>query len=126
LRVLNGSNARTYRLVLLREGAPELERITQIGTDHGLLRTPAPVPADGLLLPGRRRRECRRPRKPAPVSAGAALPCRGRRGSPPPDPARACYRLRASGGGGARGRTPACDRARRTRVRRRAEHADDA
>ena len=50
LRVLNGSNARTYRLVLLREGAPELGRITQIGTDHGLLRTPVPVPADGLLL----------------------------------------------------------------------------
>jgi FtsP/CotA-like multicopper oxidase with cupredoxin domain len=50
LRAINGSNARTYRLVLLRDGAPELERITQIGTDHGLLRTPAPVPADGLLL----------------------------------------------------------------------------
>src|SRR3954453_396858 len=50
LRVLNGSNARTYRLVLMRDGAPELERITQIGTDHGLLRTPASVPADGLLL----------------------------------------------------------------------------
>jgi o-aminophenol oxidase len=50
LRVLNGSNARTYRLVLLRDGTPELERITQIGTDHGLLRTPVPVPADGLVL----------------------------------------------------------------------------
>jgi FtsP/CotA-like multicopper oxidase with cupredoxin domain len=50
LRVLNGSNARTYRLVLLGDGAPELERITQIGTDHGLLRTPVPVPTDGLLL----------------------------------------------------------------------------
>src|SRR4051794_30621763 len=49
-RVLNGSNARTYRLVLLRDGAPELERITQIGTDHGLLRAPASVPVDGLLL----------------------------------------------------------------------------
>jgi o-aminophenol oxidase len=49
-RVLNGSNARTYRIVLLRGGVPELERITQIGTDHGLLRTPAPVPADGLVL----------------------------------------------------------------------------
>jgi len=49
-RVLNGSNARTYRLVLLRDGAPELERITQIGTDHGLLRSPVPVPADGLVL----------------------------------------------------------------------------
>ena len=38
-----------------------------------------------LLLPGRRRRECRRPRKPAPVSAGAALPSRGRSEGPPPD-----------------------------------------
>jgi FtsP/CotA-like multicopper oxidase with cupredoxin domain len=29
---------------------PELDRITQIGTDHGLLRTPARVPPDGLVL----------------------------------------------------------------------------
>ena len=49
-RVLNGSNARTYRLVLLRDGEPEFHRITQIGTDHGLLRTPASVPPDGLVL----------------------------------------------------------------------------
>ena len=49
-RVLNGSNARTYRVVLFRDGAPELERITQIGTDHGLLRTPVAVPANGLVL----------------------------------------------------------------------------
>jgi FtsP/CotA-like multicopper oxidase with cupredoxin domain len=49
-RVLNGSNARTYRLVLLRDGEPELGRITQIGTDHGLLRTPVRVPQDGLVL----------------------------------------------------------------------------
>jgi FtsP/CotA-like multicopper oxidase with cupredoxin domain len=49
-RALNGSNARTYRLVLLRKGAPELERITQIGTDHGLLRTASAAPADGLVL----------------------------------------------------------------------------
>ena len=49
-RVLNGSNARTYRLVLLHDGEPELHRITQIGTDHGLLRTPASVPPDGLVL----------------------------------------------------------------------------
>jgi FtsP/CotA-like multicopper oxidase with cupredoxin domain len=49
-RVLNGSNARTYRLVLLRDAEPELGRITQIGTDHGLLRTPARVPPDGLVL----------------------------------------------------------------------------
>jgi FtsP/CotA-like multicopper oxidase with cupredoxin domain len=50
LRVLNGSNARTFRLVLLRDGHPELERITQIGTDSGLLPTPVAVPADGLAL----------------------------------------------------------------------------
>ena len=50
LRVLNGSNARTYRLVLLRAGEPELHRITQIGTDHGLLATAARVPPDGLVL----------------------------------------------------------------------------
>jgi spore coat protein A len=49
-RVLNGSNARTYRLVLLRDGEPELHRITQIGTDHGLLRTSASLPPDGLVL----------------------------------------------------------------------------
>jgi len=50
VRVLNGSNARTYRLMLLHDGVPEVQRITQIGTDHGLLRTPVPVPADGLVL----------------------------------------------------------------------------
>ena len=49
-RVLNGSNARTYRLVLHHDGEPELHRITQIGTDHGLLRTPARVPPNGLVL----------------------------------------------------------------------------
>src|SRR2546430_1077744 len=54
-RLLNGSNARTYRLVLLGDGAPELERITQIGTDHGLLRTPVPLPAGGLFPPSAER-----------------------------------------------------------------------
>jgi FtsP/CotA-like multicopper oxidase with cupredoxin domain len=49
-RVINGSNARTYRLVLLRGGEPELERIIQIGTDHGLRRMPARLPSDGLML----------------------------------------------------------------------------
>ena len=49
-RVLNGSNARTYRLVLVHDGRPELGRITQIGTDHGLLRRAVAVPADGLVL----------------------------------------------------------------------------
>jgi o-aminophenol oxidase len=49
-RVLNGSNARTYRLVLMHDGEPALDRIAQIGTDHGLLRAPAVVPPDGLVL----------------------------------------------------------------------------
>ena len=44
------TNARTYRLVLFGDEAPQLERISQIGTDHGLLRAPAPVPPDGLVL----------------------------------------------------------------------------
>jgi spore coat protein A len=49
-RVINGSNARTYRLALLREGESELGRIIQIGTDHGLLREPVRLPSDGLIL----------------------------------------------------------------------------
>src|SRR6185437_11425821 len=49
-RVLNGSNARTYRLVLMHDGRPQLDRMSQIGTDHGLLRSAVPVPADGLVL----------------------------------------------------------------------------
>ena len=49
-RVINGSNARTFRLVLVRDGDPDLDRITQIGTDHGLLRTPTRLPTDGLIL----------------------------------------------------------------------------
>jgi FtsP/CotA-like multicopper oxidase with cupredoxin domain len=49
-RVINGSNARTYRLVLLADGESQLERIRQIGTDHGLLRAPTALPPDGLIL----------------------------------------------------------------------------
>ncbi len=49
-RLLNGSNARTYRLVLTRDGQPDHERITQIGTDGGLLPAPAPIPEQGLVL----------------------------------------------------------------------------
>ena len=49
-RVLNGSNARTYRLVLFRDGRPELNRIVQIGTDHGLFASAIHVPSDGLIL----------------------------------------------------------------------------
>jgi FtsP/CotA-like multicopper oxidase with cupredoxin domain len=55
LRLLNGSNARTFRLVLLRDGHPELERISQIGTDSGLLPAPGAVPADGLVLASAKR-----------------------------------------------------------------------
>jgi spore coat protein A len=51
LRVLNASNSRTYRLVLLDEhGTSLLDRVTQIGTDGGLLSTPISLPADGLTL----------------------------------------------------------------------------
>ena len=49
-RLLNGSNARTYRLVVTRDGAPDHQRITQIGTDGGLLLGPASLPAEGLVL----------------------------------------------------------------------------
>ena len=50
LRVINGPNARTYRLVLLRNGRPDLDRIVQIGTDHGLLRMATRLPPNGLVL----------------------------------------------------------------------------
>src|SRR5712692_10516592 len=51
LRLLNGSNARIYRLVLLDEsGTPVHEQIKQIGTDGGLLGQPVDIPRDGLLL----------------------------------------------------------------------------
>jgi spore coat protein A len=51
LRLLNGSNARIYRLVLLDEsGTPVHEKIKQIGTDGGLLGQPVDIPRDGLLL----------------------------------------------------------------------------
>lgn len=50
LRVINGSNARTFRLVLLRDSRPHLDRIAQIGTDGGLLQTPVAIPPQGLVL----------------------------------------------------------------------------
>jgi FtsP/CotA-like multicopper oxidase with cupredoxin domain len=50
LRVVNGSNARTFRLVLLRDGRQELDRITQIGADGGLFGAPVAVPSGGLVL----------------------------------------------------------------------------
>jgi FtsP/CotA-like multicopper oxidase with cupredoxin domain len=50
-RVLNGSNARIYRLVLLDEsGTPVHAHIKQIGTDGGLLGQPVDLPAEGLVL----------------------------------------------------------------------------
>jgi FtsP/CotA-like multicopper oxidase with cupredoxin domain len=49
-RVLNGSNARTYRLVLTRNGRPDQDRITQIGSDGGLLAAPVALPVQGLVL----------------------------------------------------------------------------
>ncbi|MFL5694221.1 MAG: multicopper oxidase family protein, partial [Ktedonobacteraceae bacterium] len=51
LRLLNGSNARIYRLVLLDEsGTPVHEQIKQIGTDGGLLGQSVDIPRNGLLL----------------------------------------------------------------------------
>jgi spore coat protein A len=49
-RIINGSNASTFRLVLLHDGQAGLGRITHTGTDHGLLHTPARLPPDGLVL----------------------------------------------------------------------------
>jgi len=49
-RVLNGSNARTYRLVLTRDGRPDHDRVTQIGSDGGLLAGPVSIPLQGLVL----------------------------------------------------------------------------
>ena len=49
-RLLNGSNARTYRLVLTRNGEPDHERIVQIGTEGGLLQGPVSIPHQGLVL----------------------------------------------------------------------------
>src|SRR2546430_15629792 len=52
LRVLNGSNARTYRLMLLRDGAPQPPRITPIRTHHPPPPPPrSPPPGGGLLTP---------------------------------------------------------------------------
>jgi FtsP/CotA-like multicopper oxidase with cupredoxin domain len=51
LRVLNGSNARTFRLLLVDgDGEPVLGRVRQIGSDGGLLLDAVPLPAGGLVL----------------------------------------------------------------------------
>ena len=49
-RVLNGSNARTFRLVLMRDDLADNGRIVQIGSEGGLLRAPAELPEQGLVL----------------------------------------------------------------------------
>ncbi len=49
-RLLNGSNARTFRLVLVRDGEPDHERVSQIGSEGGLLSTPVSLPPQGLVL----------------------------------------------------------------------------
>ncbi|MEQ1636070.1 MAG: multicopper oxidase domain-containing protein [Methylococcales bacterium] len=56
LRVLNGSNARTYRLMLLdAQGNTQNSNIWQIGCDQGLMQFKVPVPKTGLILmPGER------------------------------------------------------------------------
>ena len=62
LRVLNGSNARTYRLVLLDgNGRSVTGAIRQIGTDGGLLARPVSIPPAGFVLaPAEPRRSARR------------------------------------------------------------------
>ena len=49
-RLLNGSNARTYRLVLTRDDEPDHERISQVGSEGGLLQAPVSIPQHGLVL----------------------------------------------------------------------------
>jgi spore coat protein A len=49
-RLLNGSNARTYRLVLTRDGEVEHDRIVQIGSEGGLFAAPVSIPGQGLVL----------------------------------------------------------------------------
>ena len=46
-RVLNGSNARTFRLVLLRDDLVDHARVVQIGTDGGLLSSAVDVARTG-------------------------------------------------------------------------------
>lgn len=51
IRVLNASNARAYRLVLVdQNGDQVMGAIKQIGTDSGLLGRPVEVPESGLIL----------------------------------------------------------------------------
>jgi blue copper oxidase len=52
-RLLNGSNARTYRLAFTKAGEEELLSYQIIGTDGGLLNRPRPV-NEAFLSPGER------------------------------------------------------------------------
>lgn len=56
LRVLNGSNARTYRLLLLdQQGQSQHAFIKQIGCDQGLMENRVDYPESGLVIaPGER------------------------------------------------------------------------
>jgi FtsP/CotA-like multicopper oxidase with cupredoxin domain len=49
-RVLNGSNARTFRLVLVRDGIVDNTRIVQVGSDGGVLLSTVALPEGGLVL----------------------------------------------------------------------------
>jgi spore coat protein A len=51
LRILNGSNARTYRLIFLDENGTNLNAsVWQIGSDQGLMPNKVPLPETGLIL----------------------------------------------------------------------------
>lgn len=51
LRLLNGANSRTFRLVLLDEaGRPIPDAVRQIGSDGGLFGAPVALPRGGLAL----------------------------------------------------------------------------
>src|SRR5256714_15225392 len=50
-RVLNGSNARTYRLAPLRRGAPAPRRVRQVRGHPRLPPTPPPPPPGGRACP---------------------------------------------------------------------------
>ena len=58
LRMINGSNARTFRLVLVGDSRPELDRITQIGADGGLFGAPVASRQGGLCWPPLSARTC--------------------------------------------------------------------
>jgi FtsP/CotA-like multicopper oxidase with cupredoxin domain len=51
LRILNASNARTYRLIFLDENGNNLNsQVWQIGSDQGLMQNKVPLPDTGLIV----------------------------------------------------------------------------